>query len=38
VVIDGVVPNDLAVGGDFANTFESAIELLRSLAQLSPHW
>jgi len=27
VVIDGVAPNDLAVGGDFANTFESAIEL-----------
>ncbi|GAB3066410.1 alpha/beta hydrolase [Stenotrophomonas tumulicola] len=27
VVIDGVVPNDLVVGGDFANTFEDAIIL-----------
>ena len=27
VVIDGVVPNELVVGGDFANTFENAISL-----------
>ena len=27
MVIDGVVPNDLVVGGDFANTFEDAIIL-----------
>lgn len=27
LVIDGVVPNDLVVGGDFANTFEDAIVL-----------
>lgn len=27
VVIDGVVPNDVVVGGDFANTFEDAIVL-----------
>lgn len=27
VVIDGVVPNELVVGGDFANTFENAIAL-----------
>ncbi len=27
VVIDGVAPNDLVVGGDFANTFEDAIAL-----------
>ncbi len=27
VVIDGVVPNDLVVGGDFANTFQNAITL-----------
>ena len=27
VVIDGVAPNDVVVGGDFANTFEAAIDL-----------
>ncbi|HDS1103384.1 alpha/beta hydrolase [Stenotrophomonas maltophilia] len=27
IVIDGVVPNELVVGGDFANTFEDAITL-----------
>ncbi len=27
MIIDGVVPNDLVVGGDFANTFEDAIVL-----------
>ncbi|MEG0184427.1 MAG: alpha/beta hydrolase, partial [Stenotrophomonas sp.] len=27
IVIDGVVPNDLVVGGDFANTFDNAITL-----------
>ncbi|WMJ71448.1 alpha/beta fold hydrolase [Stenotrophomonas sp. 24(2023)] len=27
VVIDGVAPNDLVVGGEFANTFENAITL-----------
>jgi pimeloyl-ACP methyl ester carboxylesterase len=27
IVIDGVVPNELVVGGDFATTFEDAIAL-----------
>ncbi|MCO7470148.1 alpha/beta hydrolase [Stenotrophomonas maltophilia] len=27
IVIDGVVPNDLVVGGEFANTFDNAITL-----------
>ncbi len=36
VVIDGVAPNDLAVGGDFANTFESAIELQSAQCQKDP--
>ena len=27
IVLDGVAPNDLVVGGDFANTFEDAIVL-----------
>ncbi len=33
VVIDGVAPNDLVVGGDFANTFESAIELQSAMCR-----
>ena len=32
VVIDGVVPNELVVGGDFANTFENAIALQSNYA------
>jgi len=36
VVIDGVAPNDLAVGGDFANTFESAIELQSAQCRKDP--
>jgi len=36
VVIDGVVPNDLVVGGDFANTFEDAITLQSAQCRQDP--
>jgi pimeloyl-ACP methyl ester carboxylesterase len=36
VVIDGVAPNDMVVGGDFANTFEAAIELQAAQCRKDP--
>ncbi|REM95705.1 alpha/beta fold hydrolase, partial [Mycobacterium tuberculosis] len=36
VVIDGVVPNELVVGGDFANTFEDAITLQSAQCRQDP--
>lgn len=36
VVIDGVVPNDVVVGGDFANTFEAAIDLQAAQCRKDP--
>jgi pimeloyl-ACP methyl ester carboxylesterase len=36
VVIDGVAPNELVVGGDFANTFENAITLQSQQCRATP--
>ncbi|MGV8960262.1 MAG: alpha/beta hydrolase [Stenotrophomonas sp.] len=36
VVIDGVAPNELVVGGDFANTFENAIALQSAQCRRTP--
>ncbi|RXK64505.1 alpha/beta fold hydrolase [Stenotrophomonas sp. MA5] len=36
IVIDGVVPNELVVGGDFANTFEDAINLQSAQCRKDP--
>ncbi|KMM74905.1 alpha/beta hydrolase [Xanthomonas sp. LMG 8992] len=36
VVIDGVAPNDLVVGGEFANTFEDAIALQAEQCKADP--
>lgn len=36
LTIDGVVPNDLVVGGEFATTFEDAITLQASQCRKSP--
>lgn len=36
VVIDGVAPNDVVVGGDFANTFEDAIDLQSAQCRKDP--
>lgn len=36
VVIDGVAPNDVVVGGDFANTFEDAINLQAAQCRKDP--
>lgn len=34
IVLDGVVPNDLVVGGEFAQTFQRAIELQSALCRV----
>lgn len=36
IVIDGVVPNDVVVGGDFASTFENAITLQAAQCRKDP--
>ncbi|MCC7634473.1 alpha/beta hydrolase [Stenotrophomonas rhizophila] len=36
VVIDGVAPNDVVVGGDFAGTFEAAIDLQATQCRQDP--
>ncbi|REI39138.1 alpha/beta hydrolase, partial [Xanthomonas oryzae pv. oryzae] len=36
VVIDGVAPNDLVIGGEFARTFEDAIALQSAQCRQQP--